>query len=141
MDKFGMAGGYHQAPKNPEKIINAVNPAMRNEAAFLIASTMIAENATAEELATAGDTLNDEVFGPLRKLTPDGGAYLNEAVVNEPDWQQSFWGNNYPRLLEVKKKWDPKGLFYVHHGVGSEQWEVQDGEQGLQTQNGRLCRV
>jgi hypothetical protein len=22
----------------------------------------------------------------------------------------------------VKKKYDPEGLFFVHHGVGSEEW-------------------
>ena len=30
-------------------------------------------------------------------------------------------GDNYPRLLEIKKKYDPNGLFIVHKGVGSEQ--------------------
>ena len=38
------------------------------------------------------------------------------------DWQRAFWGSNYPRLLSVKKRYDPDGLFTVHHGVGSEGW-------------------
>jgi hypothetical protein len=36
----------------------------------------------------------------------------------ERDWQRSFWGANYPRLQAVKAKYDPDGLFFVHHGVG-----------------------
>lgn len=34
-----------------------------------------------------------------------------------PDWQKSFWGVNYPRLLQIKKKYDPEGLFHTHHSV------------------------
>ncbi|KAJ7590276.1 FAD-binding domain-containing protein, partial [Mycena floridula] len=54
----------------------------------------------------------------LRALTPGSGSYLNEADVYEPDHEASFWGNNYPRLLEIKKKYDPDHLLDVWHGVG-----------------------
>jgi hypothetical protein len=33
-------------------------------------------------------------------------------------------GPNYPKLLAIKKKYDPAGLFFVHHGVGSEEWSA-----------------
>jgi FAD binding domain/Berberine and berberine like len=56
----------------------------------------------------------------IRDLTPGGGAYVNEADFFEPDWQTSFWGPHYPRLLEIKRKYDPENMFRVHHGVGSE---------------------
>jgi hypothetical protein len=29
---------------------------------------------------------------------------------------------SYSRLLEIKQRYDPDGLFVVHHGVGSEVW-------------------
>ena len=38
--------------------------------------------------------------------------------------QESQWGANYPRLLEIKQKVDPAGLFVCHHCVGSEGWSV-----------------
>jgi len=39
-------------------------------------------------------------------------------------WQRAYWGASYPRLLEVKNRYDPDGLFFVHHGVGSERWSA-----------------
>jgi hypothetical protein len=50
------------------------------------------------------------------------GAYVSETDFFQADWQVAFWGLNYPRLLAVKDAWDPDGLFFVHHGVGSERW-------------------
>ena len=41
-------------------------------------------------------------------------------------FQKSYWGPNYSRLSAVKKKYDPDGLFFVHNGVGSEEWS-RDG--------------
>lgn len=60
--------------------------------------------------------------GELRKVAPDGGAYLAESSFFEPKWQQAYWGPNYNRLLEIKQKYDPAGLFFVRHGIGSDRW-------------------
>lgn len=60
----------------------------------------------------------------LRKRVPQPGSYLSESNYFEPDWQRSFWGSNYPRLLAAKERYDPDGLFFVHHGVGSERWSA-----------------
>jgi FAD/FMN-containing dehydrogenase len=56
----------------------------------------------------------------LRKLVPGHGSYVSESSYFEADWQRAFWGSNYRRLREIKDKVDPDGLFFVHHGVGSE---------------------
>jgi FAD/FMN-containing dehydrogenase len=58
----------------------------------------------------------------LRKLAPNGGAYVSESNYFEPSFGQAYWGSNYARLRDVKKKYDPDGLFFVHNGVGSEDW-------------------
>ncbi|MEO8715432.1 MAG: FAD-binding protein [Acetobacteraceae bacterium] len=60
----------------------------------------------------------------LRKLVPNAGSYVSESNFFNENWRQAFWGSNYPRLLTVKKKYDPEGLFIVHHGVGSEEWSA-----------------
>ncbi len=60
----------------------------------------------------------------LRAIVPDAGAYVSEANFFDKSWQRSYWGSNYPRLAGVKKRYDPDGLFFVHNGVGSEEWSA-----------------
>jgi FAD/FMN-containing dehydrogenase len=60
----------------------------------------------------------------LVKVVKQPGSYVSESDYFERDWQQAFWGLNYPRLAAAKKKYDPDGLFFVHHGVGSENWSA-----------------
>ena len=62
----------------------------------------------------------------LRKVAPEGGTYVAESSYFQPDWQQAYWGANYPRLRAAKARYDPDGLFFVRHGVGSESWS-EDG--------------
>jgi Berberine and berberine like len=64
----------------------------------------------------------NKAMNEVRKLLPNVGSYLAESDFFEAEWRQSFWGPNYARLLSVKEKYDPEGLFLVHHGVGSERW-------------------
>jgi FAD/FMN-containing dehydrogenase len=68
----------------------------------------------------------------LLKVVSQRGAYVAESDFFERAWQQSFWGANYPRLAAVKKQHDPGGLFFVRHGVGSEDWS-EDGFTRLGT--------
>jgi len=60
----------------------------------------------------------------LRILAPNGGSYFSESNFFEKDSQHSYWGSNYARLALVTKKYDPTGLFFVHNGVGSEEWSA-----------------
>ena len=60
----------------------------------------------------------------LRAVAPDAGSYVSESDYFLHDWQQGFWGSNYARLAAVKRQYDPDGLFFAHHGVGSEAWSA-----------------
>jgi FAD/FMN-containing dehydrogenase len=60
----------------------------------------------------------------IRRVAPRGGSYVWETDYAQPHWQEAFWGDNYTRLLAVKSKYDPDGLFFLHHGVGSEDWSA-----------------
>jgi hypothetical protein len=65
-----------------------------------------------------------KAMSELKSVAPGAGSYFAESDFFEPQWQASYWGPNYPRLLSIKKKYDPAGLFFVRHGVGSEEWSA-----------------
>ena len=58
----------------------------------------------------------------LRRIVPEPGCYVSESNYFNPRWQAEYWGANYARLAAIKAKYDPDGIFTVHHGVGSEAW-------------------
>jgi FAD/FMN-containing dehydrogenase len=76
------------------------------------------DQTTASRVARAVASSMDE----LLKVIEDAGSYVSESDFFEPKWGHSFWGTNYSRLAAVKRKYDPEGLFFVHHGIGSEAW-------------------
>jgi FAD/FMN-containing dehydrogenase len=74
--------------------------------------------------ATRDARLIDLAAAELFKVAPHAGSYVSESNYFNPRWQDAFWGANYARLSAVKAKYDPQGLFFVHHGVGSEDWSA-----------------
>jgi FAD/FMN-containing dehydrogenase len=66
----------------------------------------------------------DLAAAQLRAIVPDAGSYVSESNYFNTSWQQDYWGTNYGKLRAVKAKYDPMGLFFAHHGVGSEDWSA-----------------
>jgi hypothetical protein len=56
---------------------------------------------------------------------------LMQADPNEPNFGEAFWGENYPRLLAIKRKIDPEDVLWCTPCVGNARWEQVGG---------RLCR-
>lgn len=46
-----------------------------------------------------------------------------QAYMHETDPQFTFFGSHYAKLKAIKQKYDPRGLFVVAKGVGSDDWD------------------
>ncbi|KZT19613.1 FAD-binding domain-containing protein [Neolentinus lepideus HHB14362 ss-1] len=64
-----------------------------------------------------------KTMAPLRDITPESGAYINECDIQEPNFSESFWGDNYNKLLSIKNEYDPSRLFDCWQCVG---WKGPD---------------
>ena len=57
--------------------------------------------------------------GLREAMTPyvTGGAYQNFVDPDLPDWRTAYYGANYPRLVEIKNRYDPDNLFQVNQNI------------------------
>ena len=47
-----------------------------------------------------------------------GGAYFNYTDPGLKGWQSAYYGSNYPRLLEVRREFDPHHYFNFPQAIG-----------------------
>ncbi|KAH8203512.1 hypothetical protein TruAng_002260 [Truncatella angustata] len=139
---------------------NSVLPAWRETALNVILSTQWPEGADPQRAQELAHIMTQICVPALSRLAPQTGAYMSEvgywrlpqadrweelrilkhanwatfeqADPNQPGWQKAFYGTNYDRLLDIKRKYDPDHVFYAPLAVGSDTQFVDD--------SGRLCR-
>jgi hypothetical protein len=46
-----------------------------------------------------------------------GGAYQNFPDRTQEDWQHAYYGQNFDRLVETKRAWDPENLFKFEQSI------------------------
>lgn len=122
-----VAGGTVAANKH---IDSALNPAWRRAQTHIVFARDWNSTTSFKEQLAIREKLNKVELPILQRLEPDMGAYQNEADPYEVNFQHSFFGSNYARLYRIKQQVDPKNLFIVRSGVGSENWD-----------DAGLCRV
>ncbi|MFK8034855.1 MAG: FAD-binding oxidoreductase [Hyphomicrobiales bacterium] len=97
-----------------EPMLGAVNDVEPSEtayphrrSAFLI--QYLAEFLGPEEHTSRRAVIKDtaRAFEPFTT----GGKYVNYPDLNLKNWQQAYWGDNFARLQEVKRKYDPDNVF------------------------------
>ncbi|MFN5902036.1 MAG: FAD-binding oxidoreductase [Novosphingobium sp.] len=55
----------------------------------------------------------------LRSVCPTAGSYLYESDFHLMEAEERYWGTHAQELRRLKRRYDPAGLFRVHHGIGS----------------------
>ncbi|KAJ7291112.1 FAD-binding domain-containing protein [Mycena rebaudengoi] len=95
----------------------SVTPAWRNSLWQIGGHTSWGYNATVSQIRTQFQIASN-ITQLFRDITPGSGAYFNEGDVYETDHEKSFWGPNYPALLTIKRKYDPKSLLDCWQCVG-----------------------
>lgn len=98
---------------------SAVNPHLRN--AVMHATGYHTTSYTPElsdEEWKASHARHNSYIQKWRDASPSSGAYMNEADVEEPNFQYSFYGRGYDRLLRIKRDRDPWGCILCSYRCG-----------------------
>jgi FAD/FMN-containing dehydrogenase len=104
---FGQIGGATMRPA-------------ADSAAYPHRSTLYACNVHGRWDTPAEDRAGMEwARGFFRDMAPHatGGVYVNFLTDDDPNRIQAAYGTNYRRLVEIKKKFDPKNLFRINQNV------------------------
>ena len=128
----GLLLGNYVSPPEDLMVDNALHPAWRKAISHFIVFLAWDNSDSFEKQDRTQKLLTHEMVPKLKALDWDEktqkqtmGAYSNEADKEEENWQDSFWGENYDRLSQIKKKWDPNGVFWCRPCVGSEEWDSE----------------
>ncbi|KAL0579412.1 hypothetical protein V5O48_002583 [Marasmius crinis-equi] len=101
-----------------------LNPAWRDTLGLVYTSVGWPDGASAAEIQAQREILKGHI-SILEGLEPGTGSYVNEGSMYEPNPQHTYFGSHYEKLLSIKDQYDPKELFVVNSGVGSERWDDQ----------------
>jgi len=102
---------------------SSITPVWRNSVWHVFINSAFSNEASKSEIAAAFQR-SHTAANFLRAITPNAGAYINEADTFEPNPAASFWGTtNYNKLVTLKKQFDPYNLLTNHQAIG---WNPAD---------------
>lgn len=119
-------GGPQVAPIAP----NSVLPAWESAALTVLAQYHWNLTAPREQGISRASEMTNLVVPALSKLGGEGdeaGTYMNEADQGLENWQTEFFGSNWRRLSEVKRKWDTEGFLWAPMTPRSQDWRLNHG--------------
>jgi FAD/FMN-containing dehydrogenase len=99
----------------------AINSVAADATAFVHRDVMFG----VQELAYFGPGCQGQALAWLQSthaaLAPytTGAGYQNYIDPSLPNWQRAYYGANYARLVEIKRRYDPDGVFRFAQAIGS----------------------
>ncbi|KAM7203608.1 6-hydroxy-D-nicotine oxidase [Naviculisporaceae sp. PSN 640] len=107
--------------------ISATHPNFRHASNLMLYNLPVSVDATLAQKEDIKNVMVNTIDKAMKDASPNGCGYVNEADPVREDFAEDFWGDEvYPRLKQLKKKWDSKGTFYAVSLPGTEDWEVVD---------------
>ncbi|PVH94758.1 FAD binding domain protein [Periconia macrospinosa] len=132
-EKGGLISGLSFNVSRMPDVPNSVLPGWRRSTISLVTG-LIWNNTDWNANLEAQRIISEEFIPEIDRVSQQApSSYMNEAAAREPNWKSVFFGDNYPELLRIKKKYDPSGLFWARTAVGSDTW-VEGSDK-------RLCRT
>ncbi|KAM6495416.1 hypothetical protein JOM56_008122 [Amanita muscaria] len=101
---------------------SGLNPAWREAVALVITGISWEEGTTSFQINRLRQSAAANL-DVLDRVSVDSGTYFNEASLYEKDFKKTFFGSHYPRLKDIKRKYDQGDIFLVAEGVGSDDWD------------------
>jgi hypothetical protein len=103
---------------------SAVSPALRSSLMSLTVARGIPQNDNGAALTSVQTQIESVDLPSLLALEP-GRTGISPAFAYPYDkrFADHLWGAHYPRLRDIKQRWDPDSIFITRLGVGSEDWD------------------
>jgi hypothetical protein len=76
----------------------SANPAFRKTLMHAITSTSWRNTTSNAAIESKMDHFTNDILGKWRSTCPDAGAYMSETDIQEPSFQQAFYGTNYTTI-------------------------------------------
>jgi len=109
---FCMGGQINDVPPDATAFVH-------RDALFVLAAEASWADDDPPEVGLANGTWLTGLYDELLGGRPPVGAYQNFPDPHLADWRRAYYGDNYQRLVEVKRKYDPTDFFTYPQGIGS----------------------
>ena len=108
---------------------SGVNPAWRRTYVHNIVARGWAPGSSDATIQAVYDDITYNKTQAMKDLAPNTGCYMNEADRFDPDYLQDFYGEHTRNLSDIKRRRDPRGVFYCPTCIGSERFRVRSSGQ------------